>query len=94
MWRNVSVLEGVLGAASHKPQYGMTVGRCKYSWGPGGETPGSSEDTSFYSTKNGPKIDAFLPGYCIVVEIIRIGRQKISQKITFIFYTNEGVRNP
>ena len=32
--------------------------------GPGGEAPGSSEDTSFYSTKNGPKIDAFLPGYC------------------------------
>ena len=32
--------------------------------GPGGEAPGSSEDTSFYSTKNGPKIDAFLPAYC------------------------------
>ena len=32
--------------------------------GPGGESPGRSEDTSFYSTKNGPKIDAFLPGYC------------------------------
>ena len=31
--------------------------------GPGGEAPGSSEDTSFYCTKNGPKIDAFLPGY-------------------------------
>ena len=60
--------------------------------GPGNEAPGSSEDTSFYRTKNEPKIDAFCPG--IVVEIIRIGRQKISQKITFIFYTNEGVRNP
>ena len=35
--------------------------------GPGGwgMAPGSSEDTSFYSTKNGPKIDAFLPGYYI-----------------------------
>ena len=32
--------------------------------GPGGEGPGSSEYTSFYSTKNEPKIDAFLPGYC------------------------------
>ena len=32
--------------------------------GPGGEAPGSSEDTSFYSTKNGPKIDSFLLGYC------------------------------
>ena len=35
---------------------------------PGGglerEAPGSSEDTSFLSTKNGPKIDAFLPRYC------------------------------
>ena len=31
---------------------------------PGVETPGSSEDTPYYSTKNGPKIDAFLPGYC------------------------------
>ena len=81
----------------------MTVGRCKYSWGSGGrceltsrsrgKAPGSSEDISFYSTKNGPKIDAFLPPG-IVVEIIRIGRQKISQKITFIFYTNEGVRSP
>ena len=60
--------------------------------GPGGEAPRSSEDTSFYSAKNEPKIDAFCPG--IVVEIIRIGRQKISQKITFIFYTNEDVRNP
>ena len=30
--------------------------------GPGGKAPGSSQDTSFYSTKNGPKIDAFLPG--------------------------------
>ena len=33
-------------------------------WGPGGDAPGSSDDTSFYSTKYGPKIDAFLPGYC------------------------------
>ena len=52
--------------------------------GPGGKTPGSpedtsfysaknedtsfysakNEDTSFYSAKNGPKIDAFLLGYC------------------------------
>ena len=31
--------------------------------GPGGKAPGSSEDTSFYSTKNEPKVDAFLPGY-------------------------------
>ena len=31
---------------------------------PGGEAPGSSEDTSFYSAKNGPEIDAFLLGYC------------------------------
>ena len=29
-----------------------------------GEAPGSSKDTSFYSTRNGPKTDAFLPGYC------------------------------
>ena len=36
--------------------------------GPGNEAPGSSEDTSFYRTKNEPKIDAFCPG--IVVEII------------------------
>ena len=60
--------------------------------GPGGEALGSSEDTSFYSTKNRPKIDVFLPGYCSA-GIIRIGRQKISQKITFIFYKKEGVRN-
>ena len=60
--------------------------------GPGGEAPGSSEDTSFYSTKMCLKLMHFCRG--IVVEIIRIGRQKISQKITFIFYTNEGVRNP
>ena len=32
--------------------------------GSGNEAPGSSEDTSFYSTNNGPKIDAVLPGYC------------------------------
>ena len=32
--------------------------------GQGVEAPGSSEATSFYSTKNRPKIDAFLPGYC------------------------------
>ena len=30
--------------------------------GPGSEAPGSSEDTSFYSTKNGPKIDVFSAG--------------------------------
>ena len=58
--------------------------------GPGAEAPGSSEDTSFYSTKMGLKLMHFCRR--IVVEIIRIGRQKISQKITFIFYTNEGVR--
>ena len=45
-----------------------------------------------FTVPNGSKIDAFFRD--IVVEIIRIGRQKISQKITFIFYTNEGVRNP
>ena len=32
--------------------------------GPGGGAPGISEDISFYSAKSGPKIDAFLPGYC------------------------------
>ena len=91
-----------------KAQYAMTVGRYKYSWGtgppadpgqcPGGgpvdETPGSSEDTSYYSTKSGLKLMHFSGGRGIVVGIIRIGRQNISQKITFIFYTNEGVRNP
>ena len=60
--------------------------------GPGGETPGSSEDPSFYSTKNGPKIDAFLLGYCS--GNYKNWQTKISRKITFIFYTNEGVRNP
>ena len=40
----------------------------------------------------GAKLMLFCAG--IVVEIIRIGRQKISQKVTFIFYTNKGVRNP
>ena len=30
--------------------------------GPGGKGPGRSEDTSFYSTKNAPKVDEFLPG--------------------------------
>ena len=53
--------------------------------GPGGEAPRSSEDTSFYSAKNGPKIDAFCPG--IVVEIIRIGRQKnISENNFYILH--------
>ena len=87
MWRNVSVLEGVLDAARYCAEGTIYndrtfVGRCKYSWGSGGavsppagpgqrpggcpgvEAPESSEDTSFYSTKNGPKIDAFFPGYC------------------------------
>ena len=32
--------------------------------GPGDEAPGSSEDTSFHSTQNGAKIDAFLQGFC------------------------------
>ena len=43
-----------------------------------------------------PKMALKLMHFCrgIVVEVIRIGRQKISQKITFISYTNEGVRNP
>ena len=85
--RLLQIQLGVRGAMS--PPAGP---RQRTGGGPGGKASGSSEDTSFYSTINGPKIDAFLPG--IVVEIIRIGRQKISQKITFIFYTNEGVRNP
>ena len=92
VWRNVSVLEGVLGAARYcaegticndrrslQIQLGVW-GRCeapsRSRAGPRGQAPGSSEDASFYSTKNGPKIDAFCPG--IVVEIIRTGRQKIS----------------
>ena len=112
MRRNVSVLEGELGAARYcaegticndrrslQIQLGVW-GRCeppagpgqRPGGGPGGEGPGSSEDTSFYSAKNGPNIDAFCRD--IVVEIIRSGRQKISRKITFIFHTNYGVRNP
>ena len=58
--------------------------------GPGGGR--SSEDTSFYSTKNGPKIDAFLPGYCSR-NYKNWQRKNISEN-NCIFYTNEGVRNP
>ena len=47
------------GAVSHPAGPGQRPGG-----GPRSEAPGSSEDTSFYSTKNGPKIDAFLPWYC------------------------------
>ena len=86
--RTLQIQLGVWGAVSPPAGPGQLFGG-----GPGGEAPGSSEDTSFYSTKNGPKIDAFCRGI-VVVEIIRIGRQKISQKIAFIFYTNEGARNP
>ena len=108
--RNVTVLEGEVGAARYcaegticndrrslQIQLGVW-GLCEPPsrsreapwWGPRGEAPGSSEDTSFYSTKMGLKLMHFCPG--IVVEIIRIGRQKyinISQRINFIFYTNE-----
>ena len=59
---------------------------------PRGKAPGSSEDTSFYSTKNGPKIDAFLPGY--YSRNYQNWQTKNISKITFIFCTNEGVRNP
>ena len=51
------------------------------SGGPWGEAPGSSEDTSFYSTKNGPKIDALWPGYCS--RNYMNWQTKISQKITY-----------
>ena len=42
-----------------------------------------------------PKMGLKLMHFCqgIVVEIIRIGKQKISQKITFIF-SNDRVSNP
>ena len=60
MWRNVSVLEGVLGAARYCAESIDLRSLQIQPAGPGqGEAPGSSEDTSFYSTKNGSKIDAF-----------------------------------
>ena len=58
----------------------------------GAKPPEALKILYFAVPKMGLKVMHFCPG--IVVEIIRIGRQKVSQKITFIFYTNEGVRNP
>ena len=92
MWRNVSVLECVLDATRYCAEGTRCNDLRSLQILLGVEAPGSSEDTSFYSTKMGLQLMHFCPG--IVVEIIRIGRQKISQKVTFIFYTNQGVRNP
>ena len=58
----------------------------------GAEPPEALKILHFTVPKMGLKLMHFCLG--IVLEIIRIGRQNISQKITFIFYTNEGVRNP
>ena len=58
----------------------------------GGKAPKDLKILHFTVPQMGLKLMHFCPG--IVVDIIRIGRQNISQKITFIFYTNEGVRNP
>ena len=60
--------------------------------GPGAEPPEALKILHFTVPKTSIKLMHFCRG--IEVEIKRIGRQKISQKITFIFYTNEGVRNP
>ena len=60
--------------------------------GPGGGAPEALKILRFTVPKMGLKLMHFCWG--IAVEIIRIGGQKISQKINVIFYTNEGVRNP
>ena len=76
VWRNVSVLEGELGAARYcakgticndRGGQGSAVSLPagpgqRPDAGPGGGASGSSEDTSFYSTKSGSKIDAFFAG--------------------------------
>ena len=58
----------------------------------GAKPPDALKILHFTVPKMGLKLMNFCPG--VEVEIIRIGRQKISLKITFIFYTNEGVTNP
>ena len=60
MGRSLQIQLGGLGGAVSPP---ASPGK-RSGGGQGGEAPESSEDTSFYSTKNGAKIDAYLPGYC------------------------------
>ena len=62
VWRNVSVLEGELVAARYCAE--GTICNDRRSLQIQLRVWGRCEDTSFYSTKNGPEIDAFLPGYC------------------------------
>ena len=96
VWRNVSVLDDVLGAARYcadgticndrrslQIQLGVW-GLCEL---------GSSEDTSFYSTKNGPKIDTFLPRY-YSRNYKNWQTKNISANNFYILHKREGVRNP